>query len=391
MLLLRTDHLAQRMYASAGDEYAAPATAAEGEVSAGPSQLSSTAKGKKRKAGSASTSQGTRQSKRLRSQPESRQDVASQPPPQSETPDPPSVTGKRLTANERQAVKYVHELGSHGIRSYATGFLIENYQMTLWYMDRMGVVQSDPFDFIDEPHFLLLYVAAVKYATPTQLGFFPLLKFPTHPINAKVLQTFKDVALDISGGRDAEAKTYHDLRFSLDVTDERPIITTHGAVGRATIVVPVKAATDSEAAVSLGKEAKLISKISWQPHWRVGEDTHIYEARAAVKRTTSTRDLLKHIVALKCSLTRTMAEIGLPRAVMAGLPTMHPDSVRVCRVLVMDEYLPLRMVDSVAEFKAVFLGVLKGQSSFFTCNLVPILMFAIRSPCGVRDSEDSAS
>ena len=36
-------------------------------------------------------------------------------------------------------------------------------------MDRMGVVKSESFDFLQEPHYLLLYVAAVKFATPRRL------------------------------------------------------------------------------------------------------------------------------------------------------------------------------------------------------------------------------
>ena len=82
---------------------------------------------------------------------------------------PPDVVnacrmGRVLTENELQSAKYINEMMSHGVRDYATGWLLQDTTMTLWYADRMGLVQSAPFDIFGEPHLLLLLVAALARA-----------------------------------------------------------------------------------------------------------------------------------------------------------------------------------------------------------------------------------
>ena len=56
-----------------------------------------------------------------------------------------------LTGNELQIAKYLTELMSHGVRTYATGFLLDQETMTLWYADRMGLVVSVPFNIFKSP------------------------------------------------------------------------------------------------------------------------------------------------------------------------------------------------------------------------------------------------
>ncbi|THH16567.1 hypothetical protein EUX98_g9284 [Antrodiella citrinella] len=271
-----------------------------------------------------------------------------------------------LNASELQAVKYVHELGSHGIRSYAVGFLIEDFTMTLWYIDRMGVVASAPFDFMDEPHFLLLYVAAIRYAPPTQLGFFSKLGFPHGDVTADRLDTFDNVTLDLSGSADIDSKPLSDLHFVLDVSEDRSINSTNGAIGRATLVVPVLPAADCETAVTLCGEEKTVVKISWQSKFRaIGEDSLVRVARVKLQASDTFRVHLKHLVDLKCALTQTLEEMNIPRASMFGLPAEDAKTHRVCRILLLREYLPLKMVDGVHEFKTIFVGVVKGHHAVY--------------------------
>lgn len=236
--------------------------------------------------------------------------------------------------------------------------------MTLWYIDRMGVVASAPFDFMDEPHFLLLYIAAIRYATPARLGFFSKLGFTNGNVTADRLDTFKGVTLDLSGSAELDSNILPDLRFVLDVSEGRPVISTHGAIGRATLVVPVQPASDCEAAVTLCGKDKIRAKISWQSESRaVGEDSHIRVARTKLEANDSFRTHIKHLVDMKCALTQSIEEMNLPCAFMFGLPADDAKSHRICRIIVMKEYLPLRMVDSVEEFKTIFLGVVKGTST----------------------------
>ncbi|KAI0071903.1 hypothetical protein K474DRAFT_1775853 [Panus rudis PR-1116 ss-1] len=89
-----------------------------------------------------------------------------------------------LTNDEIQIVKYLNELLSHGIRQYASGFLVEDQWISLWYADRYGVVKSTCFDWIKEPHFLLLMIAALRFADQRKLGFSPFVALDPKASNA---------------------------------------------------------------------------------------------------------------------------------------------------------------------------------------------------------------
>ncbi|KAI0069646.1 hypothetical protein K474DRAFT_1777198 [Panus rudis PR-1116 ss-1] len=89
-----------------------------------------------------------------------------------------------LTNDEIQIVKYLNELLSHGIRQHASGFLVEDQWISLWYADRYGVVKSTCFDWIKEPHFLLLMIAALRFADQRKLGFSPFVALDPKASNA---------------------------------------------------------------------------------------------------------------------------------------------------------------------------------------------------------------
>ncbi|KAH8091059.1 hypothetical protein BXZ70DRAFT_954158 [Cristinia sonorae] len=278
--------------------------------------------------------------------------------------------GHGLTNNDMQVVKYVYELGSHGIRAFATEFLIKDFTMTLFYMDRMGLVKSAPFDFVDQSYFLLLYLAAVTHATPKGLGFFPLIQFPNCPIPAATFPNYADIYLALPEAVDSTGQPIGAVVFSVD--SDRGIIQSHSAVGRATVVVPVQPDPGNAAALDLcGRNANecLMAKISWQSKWRAGEDTHIRAVRKTLSSKEETRHLLKHIVDMRCSTMQTMEHLELPRVIM-GLP-MDEAAERVCRILVMRTYLPLHHVESVDEFKAVFVGAVKGHhAAYNSCGIL---------------------
>ncbi|KAH8091035.1 hypothetical protein BXZ70DRAFT_1011293 [Cristinia sonorae] len=276
----------------------------------------------------------------------------------------PSI--EMITAKELQVIRYINELGSHGIRSYATGFLVVNYEISLWYIDRMGVIGTVSFNFVKEPHLLVYFIAAVTRAPTTSLGFASFLKFPPpgKALTAETFSTYKNVDMVAPVAHDVDGKELKNLEFSLQVSENRPIVPTYGAVGRATVVFPVKAAKSTGARVAAChiSQGNLVAKVSWQSKWRRGEDDIIRKIYASLKASEKRKRMLRNITDMRLSMTRTMGEMNLPRAKMQGLCEVDE---RVCRVLVLREYLPLTAVKSVKEFKKVFIDVVKGHHAVY--------------------------
>ncbi|TCD68527.1 hypothetical protein EIP91_010583 [Steccherinum ochraceum] len=295
-----------------------------------------------------------------------------------------NVNRNVLTAHEAQAVKYVNELGSHGIRAYSSGFLIEDYKMSLWYMDCDGAVKSTTFHIFEEAHYLVHFIAAVTTASLSQLGFFPMLKTPpldSPADHANLLANYNGFALPLANAQDLDGVEHQELEFSLDTTS-RWIIPSFGVLGRATTVVPLLASNDEAKAVC-GSDTTPLIKISWQPSWRRGEDVIIRAVRMKLAQDNRAKAFLRNVVELKCSLSRSMEEMGLPRATMFGVGS----SDRVCRMLVMREYLPLLQVESPEHFEVVFVDVVQAHHEvYITCRVLHRdishnnIMFYYRNP-----------
>ncbi|KAI0937812.1 hypothetical protein AcW1_010287 [Taiwanofungus camphoratus] len=261
-----------------------------------------------------------------------------------------SGTGNALTQYDIQATKYLNELLSHGVRSYATGFLIRETRVYLWYADRMGLVESAGFDFLEQPYLLLLVVAAIRTANLAKLGISPFLRFPPRTYNS-----YAGAKLVLPSARDLDNEEIKKLHFDIVVDEERRVFTAYGAVGRGTTVVPVKAVGKAK---QLWGEEKLVAKIAWPSKMREAEDCFIRKVRKKLRP-----EYLKHIVDLKCSLTRTMQEMKLPRASMGDLRHFGVDDVeeRVCRTLVLKAYSPLELVNGPEEFKDIFVAVVRAH------------------------------
>ncbi|CAL1698620.1 unnamed protein product [Somion occarium] len=261
----------------------------------------------------------------------------------------------RMTNTQAQVVKYLNELLSHGIRQYSTGFLIEDTKVTLWYSDRMGIVKSKSFDFILEPHYLLLMVAGIAFADRHRLGCCPLIEWsPRH------LLDYRETTLKLPHALDAEDVELKDLEFKLDVNRKREVKTAYGAIGRGTTIVPLKA---RGAAAALFGSGNLVAKMAWQPVNRVCfEDQVVKVVRKKLRDSGQPhlKNMLKHITDLKCSLTLNMDDplLGLPRGTME-LP--DPYELRLFKVLIIDEYLPLQFVDSLDEFKRIMRHVVEAE------------------------------
>ncbi|KAI0925150.1 hypothetical protein AcW2_005832 [Taiwanofungus camphoratus] len=253
-----------------------------------------------------------------------------------------------LTDHEVQAGKYMNELLSHGVRSFATGCMIKSTLITLWYGDRMGIVQSEPFDFILNPDLLVLFLAAMESADHARMGICPFLKFPTG-----TYENYSGVQLELDDQLAIDVNETPLEKVVFKVDESRRVITDFGAVGRGTTIVPIKATGRAKA---LFGEDELVAKMAWPSKERDAEDGFVRIIRQGLK--THAPRWLDHVVDLKCSITRNMEQMDLPRFYMNGLLDYEE---RIFRLMVMKKYEVLEQVNSVDEFKKVFVDVVNAH------------------------------
>ena len=101
----------------------------------------------------------------------------------------------------------------------------------------------------------------------------------------------------------------------------------------------------------------MVGKISWPHASRKAEDSLIIAVRRLLKKKKP--HYLRHIVELKCSVTRTMDQMGLPRVKMDLRPEQADK--HVCRTSVLLRYERLETVASVEDFKNIFIDVVRGE------------------------------
>lgn len=263
---------------------------------------------------------------------------------------------KRFTEKEKQTLQYVNQLMSHGLRSYGTTVLVEKSTVRLWYCDRMGLIISEPFNFIEKPHLLALLSIAILTADLESLGLCPYLHFPESNYTSFDGATFKlDTALDANGDEIAGG-----VEFNVRDTERVKLHNGLGAVGRGTTVFPVEIPRALTA--RLGAD-NVMTKVAWPFKGRPAEASYIRIIRRKLENDLEGRKYLRHITDLRCSLEQTAAQIGLPRVAMSYAPFTE-EGERICRTIVAKAYAPLNMVNSVNEFKTIFIGAMQGMSTF---------------------------
>ena len=99
-----------------------------------------------------------------------------------------------------------------------------------------------------------------------------------------------------------------------------------------------------------------MAKAPWPHASQNAEDGFIVAVRRVLKEKKP--HYLRHIVELKCSVTRTMDQMGLP-CVRMGLRPEQADE-RVSRTLVMKRYELLETAESVEDFRIIFVDVVRG-------------------------------
>ncbi|KAK7684459.1 hypothetical protein QCA50_012406 [Cerrena zonata] len=315
-----------------------------------PSHRMTTRAGAKRKAAPEPVVHVTKKRKAPAVKTKQAEETSSSPPP-----DPRKRQLIDFSDAELQMAKYINELLSHGIRSYAFGFLIQETRMSLWYVDRMGMATSQSFDIFHDPELFLLVIAALHSANRHQLGVIPLVKYPDGTAQSHNKATL-ELPRAVSGKGTAIKKS---LSFRLRVTPSSPLVVAYGAIGRGTTVVPITA--EGHARKLFGDD-KLVAKMSWPSVHRKSEATMIRVIRKKVGEHKDAKKCLKNIVDLKCSLDVSGMEVKLPRALM---DLSEPYEPRLLRTLVMKEYLPLENIRSLNDFKTVYKHIFEAHHWVF--------------------------
>ena len=264
-------------------------------------------------------------------------------------PPEPRVTFDSTPLNDEElhCAASASECLSFAARLYATGISIRETTVKLWYADRMGMVFSQSFDFLAEPHLLLLVLAAIASANLIKLGVCPFVKFPD------------DTRYDSYSGSNVELLCSHnddgddlpELQFRFD--DTRKVHVAYGGVGRGTTVFPVQPLDFAKTMF----DDDLVVKTAWISTRRSAEDMSIRVIRRKLRQDAP--DILQHVSDMKCSIAQTTQGTGLPRAFMSDLSPLREE--RVFRTIVLKAYEPLSAVQSGAEFKVILVDAVRGE------------------------------
>ncbi|EPT00193.1 hypothetical protein FOMPIDRAFT_1060536 [Fomitopsis schrenkii] len=288
-----------------------------------------------------------------------------------------STADKPIIHKEAQLLKYLTEVMSHNVRSYAIGWLIQDDKLRLVYGDRMGVVFTKPIEFFGrDANLFLLVVAAMGAAGVHELGIHPNVHYPRlrgdEPWMCRDVfdkeHGYEGATLHVEGqGEDGSGVLEYD--FDVDKKAHRSVYTEFGLIGRGTTVIPVKARPGAGAAsgAQASESEELVAKIAWPHAARTGEDVFIRKVRSRLKNGGK-KKILQHIVDLKASMTKDMKEMNMPRHAMGLCP--DEQDVRVCRILILKCYRPLDAIGSPAEFHLVFVQVFRAHHWVYVTSKV---------------------
>lgn len=252
-----------------------------------------------------------------------------------------------LQEDEFHAALYITEMLSRHARSFASGFSVHKTSVTLWYGDRMGLIASEPFDFLKEPHKLVFIVAALGAAGMHEFGFPPFFE------GSRVIFP-SGTARDLYGSLLSE-----DLAF--DVQTTLPTYRRYEAIGKGTMVIPVRAMGNAE--TKFGSEL-LVAKRTWSMRSSPNE-AHALKSILTTLKARAPR-YLDYVADLKCYVEQTASQHDLPRILLPGLMEQE----RCYRLMVSTRYEPLQKLRSAAEFQKVFVDTVRG--AYGTSSTGPI-------------------
>lgn len=147
----------------------------------------------------------------------------------------------KITHREAQAVRHMEQLMSSNLRSFGIGILVENDNMRIWYGDRMGLIVTREFKWLqDEDLTFLRCVAAMGHPDVHGLGILSGVQF-----SGMALHEYELSHLSIAARR-PDALQAEKLEFALAVKDPH-VYSEFGVVGRGTTVLAVVAKPDTKA------------------------------------------------------------------------------------------------------------------------------------------------
>ncbi|KAH8104620.1 hypothetical protein BXZ70DRAFT_599215 [Cristinia sonorae] len=267
------------------------------------------------------------------------------------------VDEKQLTIKEQGAAENISSMLSSSIRNYASGVAIYGTDVTLYYGDRFGLVISEPFDLIEEPHQFILAIAAITNAHSTALGFAPFLRIPKSIHGGVAIDGLK-IKLQFLWDEEGSSSGPH--QFVVDRDNGRnPVWLPRSPVGRATTVVPVRFSGPEE---HTSRETRLVLKYCWS---RVAnndgvecvEGDILSLATQSLKRHHQ-HDALKHIPKMIGYFNGTTADANLPRIFLGEVEGHSP---RLYTGIIMHAYEPVSSLSEVSDFKKIFTDILTGH------------------------------
>ncbi|PCH39516.1 hypothetical protein WOLCODRAFT_159108 [Wolfiporia cocos MD-104 SS10] len=213
---------------------------------------------------------------------------------------------------------------------------------------------STPIDIVDQSELVLSTVAALEQADLHRLGICHLMHFDTRDGQFNSYENAQLVLDEGQDVKDAQGNVVKNaLVFDVQLVSELQVYVENTLIGRGTTVIPIRATGYAATLFGCGR---LVAKMAWHPSDRKGDEA---DCIRTIRRTLAKKKphMLKHIVALKCSMSRTMEEMSLPRALM-GVKALQE---RVFRVYVMQQYEPLHALPGAQEFKTVIIDVLRAH------------------------------
>ncbi|KAJ8463464.1 hypothetical protein ONZ45_g17571 [Pleurotus djamor] len=253
---------------------------------------------------------------------------------------------KAVTSHNVQMPLYALESLAAGSRRWTFGIFVDDFQMTLWYFDRIGAIHTQPFNFVSPENrgSLALLIAGMARCTYTQAGFDTLINAPRSPplCREPFVPNPSYANAEIVIPKSIKSPSAEDMRYRIIGDD--PLYGYRGTVGRGTTVYAVKALKGTK------QDRDLVVKFSLPSMERP-----ILEASMIRKLRTceGLRKMRKHLPKIMQARVFSLRHMFYPRYSM-NLAEMAREEARRLTVLVMPRYKHLWEVTSLEMFKKVF-------------------------------------
>ncbi|KAG5638556.1 hypothetical protein H0H81_011902 [Sphagnurus paluster] len=250
----------------------------------------------------------------------------------------------QVTKEHLQLAIYALECLDASSRRFVTGLWIDQYQVSLWYFDRACVIQTETFNFLQNPEKLALVLYALGTCDDAQLGFDPSLALP--PSGSLVERPATECP------RNWQDVIGYEFRFPLSGTRlprqpndafriEQTVFGYRGLIGRGTMVYKVVHVADPATPRAL--------KLGWPLVCRKLEAETIQRLRERLPPA-----LHAHLPKVVRFGALTAEQMGLPRHKLLQNFPIDKFEDRLLHALVMKFYGKLWHAGSVENFQEIF-------------------------------------